>query len=341
MLCFAGLLSVSSTAPDIFWFQFLWIAIGFSLIFLLANFDWRSIVIHKQFVWGIYIIAILSLVLTYFLAPSIRGVRAWIEIGPFNFQMSELAKFALIIMYSSFFAKEHVGIAHVKNIFLSLIYFLIPAALVMAQPDLGSVLIMFGIWFGFLLVSGIKMRHLLISGLVIAVAFVVLWTSVFQQYQKDRIIGLFVPERDPLGVNYSVIQSKIAIGSAGFFGKGFNQGTQSQLGFLPEAQTDFIFAAFTEEWGFLGAIAVLMAFLVILMRIIKIGLLADNNFSKFICLGTLILFLLQFIMNIGSNLGLTPVVGVSFPFLSYGGSNLLVNCLLIGMIQGIKVYRRF
>lgn len=340
-LCFAGLLSLASTKPGLFWSQLAWIVIGFLLIILVSNFDWRSIVINKQFIWGIYFIALAALVLTYFIAPSIRGVRAWIVLGPFNFQTSELAKLALIIMFSSFFAKEHVGIANVKNIFLSFFYFLAPAMLVIIQPDLGSVLIMFGIWFGYLLVSGIKLRHFLASAIIFLLAFVVLWMGVFQPYQKQRIIGLFVPEKDPLGINYNVIQSKIAIGSAGFFGKGFQQGTQSQLGFLPEAQTDFIFASFTEEWGLFGALLILSAFLIILMRIIKMGLWADNNFSKFICLGTFIMFLLHFILNIGSNLGLTPVIGVPFPFFSYGGSNLLVSSLLIGMIQGTRVYKRF
>jgi len=340
-LCFAGLLSLASTKPDLFWPQLVWIAIGFLLIIFTANFDWRSIVINKQFIWGIYLIALAALILTFFVAPSIRGVRAWIMFGPFNFQTSELAKLALILIFSSFFAKEHVGIANVKNIFLSSFYFLILAGLVIIQPDLGTVLIMFGIWFGYLLVSGIKLRHLIISAIIFSIIFAFLWLGALQPYQKQRIVGLFVPEKDPLGINYNVIQSKIAIGSAGFFGKGFRQGTQSQLGFLPEAQTDFIFASFTEEWGLFGALSVLSAFLIILTRIIKMGLRADNNFSRFICLGAFILFMLHFVLNIGSNLGLTPVIGVSFPFFSYGGSNLLISSLLVGMIQGTRVYKRF
>ena len=159
----------------------------------------------------------------------------------------------------------------------------------------------------------------------------------FGKLSKRKNFGFSFSDRDPLGVNYNVIQSKIAIGSAGFFGKGFGQGTQSQLGFLPEAQTDFIFAAFIEEWGlFLGfLLVVIFAFLI--LRIVKIGLNAENNFSRFICLGTVILFIAQFIFNVGSNLGLTPVVGVTFPFLSYGGSSLLTNLILVGIIQSIFV----
>ena len=162
-----------------------------------------------------------------------------------------------------------------------------------------------------------------------------MWQSVLQDYQKERIVGVFFSERDVLGINYSVIQSKIAIGSAGFFGKGFNQGTQIQLGFLPEAQTDFIFAALIEEWGIFGGMLIIAAFMFLILRIITIGMETDNNFNRFLCLGTVVLFGVQFVLNVGSNLGLTPVIGVTFPFLSYGGSSILINLILIGIIQSI------
>jgi len=255
--------------------------------------------------------------------------------------MSEFAKFALIVVFSSFFAKSHVGIAHLKNLVFSFIYFVIPALLITIQPDMGTALILFGIWFGYLLVSELRWKHILVALLIFMITFAFMWTSVLQNYQKDRIIGLFNPESDPLGINYNVIQSKIAIGSAGFWGKGFMQGTQVQLGFLPEAQTDFIFAAFVEEWGVFGGLLVFAAFFLMLYRIIRIGISIDNNFGKFICLGVSILFLLHFILNIGSNLALLPVIGVPFPFLSYGGSNMLINFLLIGMVQSIVVRRSF
>ena len=341
LLMAAGLLSLASTAPRLAGPQLLWCLLGLGIIILVANFDWRPFVARPWFSRGIYIIAIALLALTYFVAPTIRGVRAWIVIGPFQFQMSEFAKFALILIYSSFFARGHAGIAHVKNLLLSLIYLVLPLLLVLVQPDMGTALILFGIWFGYLLVCGIKWKHLLAAVIIFAAVFVFMWNGFLENYQKDRISALFQPERDPLGINYSVIQSKIAIGSAGFLGKGFKQGTQSQLGFLPEAQTDFIFSSFTEEWGLLGAMAILAVFFTMIFRIMRIGIFADNNFSRFICLGALLLFLLHFILNIGSNLGLLPVIGVSFPFLSYGGSNLLVNSFLVGMVQSIALHRRF
>jgi rod shape determining protein RodA len=337
----AGLLSLASTAPDLFWLQLVWGAIASVIVLAVSRIDWRPFVNHKRFLWGIYIFSILLLGITYTVAPAIRGVRAWLPIGPFQFQTSELAKFALIVMYSWFFARGHIGIAHLRNILASVLYLLPPVGLVVLQPDMGSALILAGIWFSYLLISGLRWKHIFAAFFIFAITLVFMWTSMLRPYQKERIIGLFDPERDPLGVNYSVIQAKIAIGSAGFWGKGFGQGTQSQLGFLPEAQTDFIFAAFIEEWGLLGGIFILCTFLWILFRVMKIGMAADDNFAKLICLGAATLFLLHFILNVGSNLGLMPVIGVPFPFLSYGGSNLLVNALLIGVIQSIVAHRRF
>ncbi|MBI4991832.1 MAG: rod shape-determining protein RodA [Candidatus Harrisonbacteria bacterium] len=337
----AGILSLSSTASSLAWFQLLWGVIGLGIVILLANFDWRPFVTYRWFIFGIYTVAILLLLITYFAAVPVRGVRAWLSFGLFQFQTSELAKLSLILLYSYFFAKQHIGIAHLSTVGVSLIYFLIPAGLIMAQPDMGTALILFGIWFGYLLVSGLRWKHIFLAAALFAITLVFLWTSFLKPYQKERIIGLFNPERDPLGVNYSVIQAKIAVGSAGFWGKGFGQGTQSQLGFLPESQTDFIFAAFIEEWGAIGGIAITAAFLFLLFRIMKIGLNADSNFAKLLCLGVSMLWLLHFSLNVGSNLGLLPVIGVPFPFLSYGGSNLLINALLVGMIQSIVVHRRF
>lgn len=340
-LILAGLLSLASTAPNLFWMQLLWAVLGSGIIITLANFDWRPFITRPWFARCIYIIAIGFLVLTFFSAPVIRGVRAWLVFGPLQFQASELAKLALIFVYSSFFAKGHIGIAYLKNIITPFLYFLIPAFLILLQPDLGTVLILFGIWFSYLLLSGIRWKHIFLVAIIFAVGFSLMWFNVLKEYQKERILGLFYPEQDPLGINYSAIQSKIAIGSAGFLGKGFGQGTQTQLEFLPEAQTDFIFAAFVEEWGILGGLAVIFAFLVMLFRILQIGIAADNNFSKFICLGATSVFLIHFVLNMGSNLGLLPVIGVPFPFLSYGGSNLLISAFLIGMVQGIVVHKRF
>ncbi len=338
-LALMGFLSFLSTKPDLFYKQFFWYLAGFVAIFFIIRFDWRPYINYRGAIFGIYFFSIFLLVLTYFVAPSIRGVRSWLPLGPIQFQSSELLKLALIILYAYFFSRKHLAIARVSNLIASFIYFFLPVVLIALQPDLGSALVVFFLWFGFLLVSGIRWRHLVGAFLIFIVLGAFLWTSVLRDYQKERILGVFFPERDPLGISYNVIQSKITIGSAGFFGKGFNQGTQLQLGFLPEAQTDFVFAAIIEEWGLIAGFLIITAFTLMVFEITKIGLYSENNFNRFICLGSVMLFSSQFILNVGSNLGLTPVIGVTFPFLSYGGSSLLINLALIGIIQSIDLRR--
>ncbi len=332
-LAVASLAMLFSINETFFWRQISWWAAALIILIFFSKIDWRPAINYKWITFSFYALTILLLVITLLIAPTIRNAKSWIVIGPMQFQASEIAKAALIIVLAYFLAKRHIGIAHWQVLLSTFIYFLMPVILVLAQPDLGTALILFSIWGGFLLVSGVRWRHLLIGFLILILVAAAGWQFFLRDYQKTRITALFNPEADPLGVNYSVIQSKIAIGSAGFWGKGFNQGTQVQLGFLPEAHGDFILAAFIEEWGLIGGIAVIGAFILILFRIIKVGLVSEDNFTKLLCLGTVIMFLTQFILNVGSNLGFLPVVGVSFPFFSYGGSNLLTNMVLVGIIQ--------
>ncbi|MBU6142295.1 rod shape-determining protein RodA [Patescibacteria group bacterium] len=337
----AGLLSLASAARNLFWLQIGWGVLAGALILFAANFDWRSFIGYKWFIFGIYAFSMLLLIATDLFAPSVLGHRGWLPLGPIRFQTSELAKLALILVLSYFFAKRHVGIAYFKTLFISFVYFVIPATFILITRDMGTALILFGIWFGYLLVSGIRWRHLFYATIIGVIGLTLLWHFGLKQYQKDRIIGLFNPQQDPLGMNYNVIQAKIAVGSAGIFGKGFGQGTQTELGFLPVAQTDFMFAAFTEEWGLVGISLVLLAFSIMLYRIVRIALGSDNNFFKLVALGASLMFLLHFIVNTGSNLGIMPVIGVSFPFLSYGGSNLVISALLIGIVQSSALHKRF
>ena len=336
-LAVISLLTIYSVKQSLFWQQAIWFGLVFLVIIIFSQIDWRPLTNYRSIIFGIYIFSILLLVITYFFAPTIRQTRSWLVFGPVQFQTSELAKLGLVVLFSYFFARRHVAIAHWHNLAIPFFYFLIPASLVLLQPDMGSTLILFGLWLGYLFISGIKKKHIAI-GLVF---FLLLgfwgWFGFLKDYQRERIIGLFQPSYDPLGINYNVIQSKIAIGSSGWWGKGFQQGTQAQLGFLPEAATDFSFAAFTEEWGLVGAILLVVVFGLLIFRIINVGLLSENNFAKLVCLGTIIIFLLHFIFNIGSNIGLLPVIGLPLPFFSYGGSSLIVNALLIAMIQSFRV----
>lgn len=332
-LTLAGLLNLFSVDQELFLKQIIWVLLAYGIIFTLPFLNLKPLFTYRWAILGIYLVSIFFLIITYAFAPTISNVRSWLVIGDFVIQPSEFAKIALIILLSSFFAAKHVAIKRVSIVIASFIYFVIPAGLIMLQPDLGTVLILFSIWFGYLLLSEIPVKNLLIMFLLFLMVATLAWGFGLQGYQKERIIGLFNPEYDPLGVNYSVNQAKIAIGSAGFFGKGFGQGTQSQLGFLPENGNDFAFASFIEEWGLLGGLALIAAFVFMIYRILRLGLVSDNNFSKLFALGIALMFISHFVINVGSNLGLLPVVGVAFPFLSYGGSNLLTSAILIGIIQ--------
>ncbi|OGY59064.1 MAG: hypothetical protein A3E61_01465 [Candidatus Colwellbacteria bacterium RIFCSPHIGHO2_12_FULL_43_12] len=334
-LMFAGLLIIYSVDVNLFFKQLIWVLLGIAVIFSFHYFNLRAILSYRWMILAFYILMVLMLAVTYFVARPIAGTKGWISLGPAQIQPSEFMKAALIILFSRFFATRHVSIASWRIIIGSVIYIILPVALVLLQPDLGTALIILGIWFGYLLVSELPLRKTMGFIGLFLITLGLAWNFGLASYQKERVLALFDPTRDPLGINYSVIQSKIAIGSAGFWGKGFEQGTQIQLGFLPASTTDFVFASFTEEWGLLGALTIIAAFLMLLFRISFIGERQTDNFYKFICLGTLIVILLHLTVNLGSTLGLLPVVGVGLPFVSYGGSNLLTLSLLIGIIHHI------
>lgn len=342
----ASLIILASISRELFLLQALWFILGGAVIAVSSLFDWRPLTNYPWVILGFYAASVVLLVLNFIcigpalcLGPLIRGTRSWLVLGPLRFQTAEFAKTAFLILLAYFFAKRHVGIARPRTILKSFVYCIVPAVLVLKQPDMGSAMVFFGLWAGFLLVSGIRLRHALAGALLVAVVVAGGW-NFLKSYQRERIAGFIRPSYDPLGINYNVNQSKIAIGSAGFLGKGFKQGTQVQLGFLPEPATDFVIAAFIEEWGLAGGAVVIGAFLMFLLRIVAIGLRAGNNFFRFICMGAVIMFLFQFLLNAGSALGMLPVVGVTFPFMSYGGSSLLTSAFLVGIIQSIAVRSR-
>src|SRR3989344_3216633 len=332
-LMVVGLITLASNPnSELLSRQLVWVFLALILIFGLPLINLKAIFNYRWLVLGIYFSVLSLLVLTYFFAPTIGGVRSWLQVGPVQVQASEFMKAALIILLSSFFALRHVAIAQPRVILISFLYFLIPTILVLLQPDLGTSLVLFGIWFGYLLVSELPLRYIAVALLIFVIIGALGWSFGFAPYQKDRIAALFSPEADPLGVNYSVLQSKIAIGSAGLFGKGFGQGSQVQLGFLPAAHTDFIFSSFVEEWGLLGGFLLIAVFLYLIYRILHLGLRSYNNFAKFVSLGVAITLFIHFSINLGSALGLLPVIGISLPFVSYGGSHLLTMAALIGII---------
>ncbi|MBU6500297.1 MAG: FtsW/RodA/SpoVE family cell cycle protein [Patescibacteria group bacterium] len=332
----ASLVTISSISIHLFWLQILWIVIGVGLIAFFYFVDWHFILNYRWLIGGLYVLSVLLLLFVYLRGPIIRNIRSWIVIGQFTFQPVELAKIALVLVLAGFFSRRHLSVARWKNIFVSFIFFAVPAVLAAIEPELGSVLVFFGIWFGFLLLSGLPPRRVAVALLIFIIGGIFVWFFVFKDYHRERIMGFIEPQRDALGINYSSAQSKIAIGSGGLWGKGYGQGTQTQLGFLTEPASDFIFSALIEEWGAAGGLLVIVAFSVLIVGILRIGAFADNNFEKFLCLGTVVIFGSQFFLNAGSATGIMPVIGIPFPFLSYGGSNILANFFLLSIVNAIS-----
>ncbi len=331
-----GVLSIYSTDPALVLRQTGFLVAGLLIMIFVSFIDWRVFRENSYLVLFMYFLSLLSLYGLFFFAPTIRNVRRWYEIGPFLFDPAEIFKIIIIILLAKFFSTRHVEMYKVSHIILSGIYVLIPAILIFRQPDLGSALVLVAVWIGILIISGIKIRHfaaILFIGLVI---FGAGWTFFLEDYHKDRVVAFVSPELDPQGIGWGQTQAKIAVGSGGLLGKGFGEGTQTQYGFLPEPQTDYIFAAIAEEFGFVGVAVLLSGFVVFLWRMMLIMLRTSTNFTRLFVSGFVILIFTQSFINIGMNLGLLPIIGTPLPLVSYGGSNLLFVFIGLGVLHSIK-----
>ncbi|MFA5773658.1 MAG: rod shape-determining protein RodA [Candidatus Paceibacterota bacterium] len=337
----AGLVTMKSFTGETSFFnhQLIWIGISFVFLFSFSFIDFRFLK-RTDVLVVLFLIFSGLLLLLFFLGHTSNGAQSWFSFGGFSFQPSDTIKLIVILMLAKYFSRRHIEIRNFKHIFISGIYALIPFLLVFLQPDFGSAIIIFFIWFGMTLVSGISKRHLLIVIGVVVISLVFLWGFVFQPYQKARVINFIQPLSNIHGSGYNVYQSTIAVGSGQIFGKGVGFGTQSRLKFLPEYQTDFIFAAFSEEWGFVGIIILFVLFGLIIWRILHIALLGTTNFEILFGLGLAIYFMTHFIINIGMNLGIMPVTGITLPFMSYGGSHLLTEFIGLGILMGMSRYGR-
>jgi rod shape determining protein RodA len=274
----------------------------------------------------------------FWLAPEIRGIKSWYKFGPLSIDPIEFTKIVLIILLAKYFSMRHIEMYKVRHIILSGFYVFLPAFLIFLQPDLGSVLILITLWVGILIISGIQVRHFL----VLVLCFILLlgfgWNTLLKDYQKDRILNFFTPQLEPLGSGWNQAQSKIAIGSGGIFGQGFTKGSQTQYGFLPEPQTDFIFAAIAEEFGLIGVSILLILFSVLIWRIIKIAIDSKSNFPRLFASSFSIILISQIFIHIGMNIGILPIIGISLPLVSYGGSSLISTFIALGILQSIKIH---
>src|SRR3989344_326554 len=339
LVSLSGLVTMNSFEGDNYFFlrQSIWILLSIVIFLVASSIDWRFLR-RTSILVPLYFAIVLLLLLLLAIGEVTRGIQAWFQFGGLAFQPSDLAKLVLVLMLAKYFSRRHIEIRNVRHILVSGAYALILFALIFLQPDFGSACVIFGIWLGMVLISGISKKHLAYVALIGISASAILWFFVFAPYQKARIISFINPLADVRGAGYNAYQSTIAVGSGEFLGKGVGQGSQSKLQYLPEYETDFIFAAFAEEWGFVGTLILLAFVFLLLLRIIDNANVAPTNFEALFGFGVAVLLTIHIGVHAGMNMGVMPVTGITFPFMSYGGSHLVVEWLALGMLSGMKSY---
>lgn len=337
----AGLVTMYSFSADNPFFerQVIWLSAGVVIFFIFSFFDFRFLR-RSGIVFGIYAISIAALLLLFVLGEITLGAQSRFAIGAFAVQPADFVKLAVILLLAKYFSRRHMEIRNVRHILVSGFYAFVVFVLVFLQPDFGSAIIIGFLWLAMVFASGISKKHLAAVFLIGAASFAMLWFYIFQDYQKERILTFLNPLTDLEGAGYNAYQSTIAVGSGQLFGKGLGYGTQSKLQFLPEYETDFIFAAFAEEWGFIGIAFLFVLFGVVIFRVFRLAFSGASNFETLFAVGVGVLFMSQFAVHVGMNIGLLPVTGVTLPFLSYGGSHLITEFAALGILMGMRRYAR-
>jgi len=327
--------NIGPRSPDFIQRQIILLGIGIIVMFAVSFFDYR---IFKNFSSASIILYLISIFLLFLALASreIRGVSSWIVFGNLTFEPAELGKLAILILLAKYFSQKHIEIYRGRHILASAIYTLIPAGLTMMQPDLGSVIVFFCIWLGMLLFAGIQRRHLLIIFMAGVVIASIGWFAVLKPYQKTRLTSFVNPYLDPRGAGYNTLQSRVTFGSGQWLGVAFDKQV-SKRAMVPEPYNDFAFANYARKFGFVGIILLLFLFVLLMQRISSIALRTENNFAKLFSLGFLTIIFAHVIINAGVNLGLLPITGIPFSFLSYGGSHLITLMIGLGIIQNIRI----
>ncbi|HTY44881.1 MAG TPA: rod shape-determining protein RodA [Patescibacteria group bacterium] len=323
--------------------QLLWAMVGVALFFLMSGLNYRRL---WDATYVLYALAAGLLFLVFILGVVRLGAQRWLKFTWFNFQPSEAAKLIIVIFLARYFSRKSIesvslqvsGLGAIRSLILPLVCVGVPMLLVVEQPDLGSGMILLFIFIAMSFLAGVRARYLLIFLGLLCASLPVFW-HFLHDYQRDRLMVFLNPNIDPLGAGYTVIQSKIAIGSGEFFGKGWLAGTQSQLRFLPESHTDFVFATFAEQWGLVGCIGLLLLYYLLIRQGIQIACRTSDHFGRMLALGISLWLAIQVSINIAMNMGLAPVVGLPLPLMSYGGSSTLVTFIALGILVNIDKTR--
>lgn len=332
------LYSSSSQNADLMWRQILRFALAFGFMLVIAQLPPDPL---KRWVPWIYIIGVILLLAVMLFGDVGKGAQRWLDLGLFRFQPSEIMKLAVPLMVAWYLSEQHSLPPNGKTLLMAALIIATPVILIAKQPDLGTSLLVACAGVFVLFFAGIRWR--LVLGLCAAAAAFapIIWYFLMHDYQRQRVITLLNPESDPLGAGYHIIQSKIAIGSGGIYGKGWLNGSQSQLNFLPEHSTDFVFAAFAEEFGLLGISALLTVYLFIMVRGILIAVQAQDTFTRLTAGSLTMTFFIYVFVNIGMVIGLLPVVGVPLPLISYGGTSIVTLLASFGILMSIQTHRKF
>ncbi len=312
--------------------------VAFFLMFLVLSFV--RITFWYKNAYMFYLFCLFSLIVVLLFGITASGSKRWVNLYFLNLQPSELMKIAIIVCFARYYHRiQSSDIQSYRYLLIPIILLIIPCYLVIKQPDLGTSILIAGSGIFVIWIAGLNIKYFVYSGLLLLVSFPFV-VSILKPYQKSRILTFFNPDRDPLGAGYQIIQSKIAIGSGGFFGKGYLKGTQSYLEFLPEKHTDFIFTLFSEEFGFLGSIILMLLYILLISRVISIGFSVRSFFAKLYCFGFASAIFLYVFVNIAMVLGLLPIVGAPLPIMSYGGSSMLSIMLGLSIVMSCKIYRQ-
>ena len=310
--------------------------IAFFTMFLFLSFVRITFWYRNAYIF--YLICLFALLLVLLFGVTANSSKRWINLYFLNLQPSELMKISIIVCFARYYHRiQSSDIQSYRYLLIPIVLIIFPCYLVIMQPDLGTSILIAGSGIFVIWIAGLNIKYFVYSGLLLLVSFPFI-VSVLKPYQKSRILTFFNPDRDPLGAGYQIIQSKIAIGSGGFFGKGYLKGTQSYLEFLPEKHTDFIFTLFSEEFGFLGSIILMLLYILLISRVISIGFVVRSFFAKLYCFGFASAIFLYVFVNIAMVLGLLPIVGAPLPIMSYGGSSMLSIMLGLSIVMSCKIY---
>lgn len=319
--------------------QIVWLGVGWGVFFILTIFDYNLV---SRLAYLIYFVNLGALVFVIFYGKVALGAQRWINFGAFHYQPSETMKLAMVVVLAKILSKYSIhsrGIGF-QQLLLPGVLLLVPFALVVEQPDLGTSMMILSIAVSMIIFCKVRKSIIVGALLAVAIAAPIAWKYVLHDYQRNRVLTFISPNNDPRGTGYNSIQSRIAVGSGQFFGKGYRNGTQSQLEFLPERHTDFIFSVLSEEWGFIGSLLTIGLFCALFYTLVRISMGARDKYGALLCVGVLCYIFWHMFVNIGMVIGLLPIVGVPLPLVSYGGSSMLTTMTGLGLISSVA-YRRY